>query len=103
MELTTGTTAFLFAPTVSLSASQVFIERLVATNADAIHVIIWDQAGFDRKAELHRLGEHVRILPIPPYCWELNPMKNLWEFVKWEVANTVLSTLEEIETKIESR
>ena len=27
----------------------------------------------------------------------------LWELVKGEVANTVLSTLEEIETKIESR
>ena len=42
MELTTGTTEFLFALTVSLSASQVFIEQLVATNADAIHIIVWD-------------------------------------------------------------
>ncbi len=102
MELTTGTTEFLFAPTVSLSASQVFIEQLVATNEDAIHVIIWDQAGFHQKAELHRLGEQVRVLPIPPYCPELNPMENLWDLVKGEVANTVFSTLEEIETKIES-
>ena len=42
MELTARTTEFLFALTVSLSASQVFMEQLVATNADAIHVIIWD-------------------------------------------------------------
>ena len=100
-ELMTGKAAFLFTPTVSLEASLVFIEQLVATNEDAIHVIIWDQAGFHQKPNLHRLPESVRLLPIPPYCPELNPMENLWDIVKREVANTVFSTLSEIECEIE--
>ena len=102
LEVTGGGAEFLFTPSVSLSTSQVFIEQLVATEEDAIHVIIWDGAGFHQKAELHQLPQPVRLLPIPPYCPELNPMENLWDIVKREVANTVFPTLSDIEAKIES-
>ena len=74
----------------------------MATNPDAIHVIIWDQAGFHQKAFVHQLPQSVRLLPLPPYCPELNPIENLWDIVKREVANTVFGSLEQIEAKIES-
>ena len=48
---------------------------------------------FRQKAELHRLGEQVRVLPIPLHCPQLNPTEDLWALVKGEVANTVYSTL----------
>jgi hypothetical protein len=48
-ELVTGRAEFLYMPSVSLESSHIFLEQLVVTEPEAIHVILWDQAGFDQK------------------------------------------------------
>lgn len=100
-ELTSGKAEFLFVPTVSLFTSQLFVEQLVAVNRRAIHIIIWDRAGFHPLPESDQLPQQVRLLPLPPYCPELNPMETMWDIVKRHVANTVFSTLDAIESEIE--
>ena len=61
-------------PMVSLQMSYLFLEQLVATEAEAIHVVIWDKAGFHLDDEHHQLPEQIRLLPLPAHCPELNPM-----------------------------
>ena len=100
-ELTSGKAEFLFVPTVSLFTSQLFVEQLVAVNRRAIHIIIWDRAGFHPLPESDQLPQQVRRLPLPPYCPELNPMETMWDIVKRHVANTVFPTLDAIESEIE--
>jgi len=44
---------FLCLPEVSLEMSGLFLEHLAASNPGAEHIVIWDQAGFHPKPELH--------------------------------------------------
>ena len=92
-----GAVEFLYLPTVSLQLSRLFLEQLVATEPEAIHVVIWDRAGFHLNLEHHQLPKQIRLLPLPAYCPELNPMERLWDQVKGEVSNAIWETLDAIE------
>lgn len=100
-ELVTGDASFAFLPRVCLEGSQIFLNQLVATDPQAIHVVLWDQAGFHPKAAQHPLPEQIRIVEFPPYCPELNPVEKLWDQVKCHVSNEVFEVLTAIESKIE--
>lgn len=100
VEINTGKSLFMYIPTVSLPCSQVFLEQIVATDPEAIHLVIWDCAGFHQKPAASDVPSQVRLLPLPPYCPELNPMEKLWDLVKRHVGNQVFETLESIESEI---
>ena len=72
----------------------------MATDPEAIHIVIWDGAGFHQKTDKHELPEQIRLLPLPAYCPELSPIENLWDPVKGEVSNAVWETLEAMEEAI---
>ena len=76
-DLVSGAVEFVYVPTVSLQMSYLFLEQLVDTEAEVIHVVIWDKAGFHLDDEHHQLPEQIRLLPLPAYCPELNPMERL--------------------------
>jgi len=73
---------------------------LVATDPGAIHIIIWDQAGYHPTVLDGALSESIRFLPLPAYSPELNPIEPLWDQVKLGVANDVWETLDGIEPAI---
>ncbi len=100
LEFVTGDAEFVYLSSVSLECSYLFLEQLVATDPEAIHIVIWDQAGFHQKSEQHQLPEQIRLLPLPAYCPELSPIENLWDPVKREVSNAVWETLDAIEQAI---
>ena len=100
VEINTGKGLFMYIPTVSLQWSQVFLEQIVATDPEAIHIVIWDQAGFHHKTAASDVPSQIRLLPLPPYCPELNPMEKLWDIVKGHVGNKVFETLQSIEAEI---
>ena len=99
-EVVMGQVEFFYLPTVSLECSFLFLEQLVTTDPEAIHIVLWDQAGYHQAPEASQLPEQIRLLPLPPYCPELNPMEKLWDCVKRKVANEVWETLEAIEGAI---
>ena len=96
----TGNAEFLYTPTVSLGYSELHLEQLVATQPEAIHIVIWDRAGFHQKSDRHQLPEQIRLLPLPPYCPELSPIEKLWDPVKREVSNAVWEALDAMEQAI---
>lgn len=99
-DIVTANTQFLYTPTVSLDWSHEFLKQLVATDPEAIHIIIWDQAGYHPMVLDGELSEPVRFLPLPAYSPELNPIEPLWDQVKRRVANGVWETLDQIEPAI---
>ena len=99
-ELVTGAATKAFLPMVSLLATHRFVEQMVATDPQAMHIILWDKAGFHPKQDCHPLPEQVRLIELPAYCPELNPIEKIWDGVKGAVSNTVWETLEAIEAKI---
>ena len=90
----------MYISSVSLECSYLFLEQLVATDPEAIHIVILDGAGFHQKTDKHELPEQIRLLPLPAYCPELSPIENLLDPVKGEVSNAVLETLEAMEKAI---
>ena len=96
----TARTEFLYTPAVSLGWSQAFLAQLVATDPEAVHIIIWDQAGYHLTVLDGKLSESVRLLPLPAYSPELNPIEPLWDQVKRRIANHAWQTLEEMESAI---
>jgi len=99
-DIVTACTEFLYTPTVSLEWSQAFLAQLVATDPEAIHIIIWDQAGYHPTVLDGKLYESVRLLPLPAYSPELNPIEPLWDQVRRRVANHAWQTLDEMESAI---
>lgn len=94
LEVTQGQAHFLHLPTVSLECDALYLEHLAATDAQAVHVIIRDQAGFHLRDGDARLPARVRIVPLPSYCPELNPCEQLWDVLKDEIANRVHASIE---------
>jgi transposase len=60
------------------------IGRYVA--ADGHAVVILDQAGW-HGAHALRIPDNVSLLPLPPYSPELNPIENVWQFLRHNFLN----------------
>ena len=67
---------------------------------DAVHVIIQDQAGFHVSDADPRRPANVRLLPLPPYSPELNPVEKLGDLVKDQVCNRLYPSLRKLEDRI---
>ncbi len=100
LDVVGGETQFCFLPSVSLELTRMFLEQIAASDSDAEHVVIWDQAGFHYSPEDLRLPPGVHVLPLPPYSPELNPIEKLWDVIKDGIANRVFETLDAIEQKL---
>jgi transposase len=55
------------------------ISRAVAPGAHG--VVLLDQAGWHITAKLD-LPSNLSIIPLPPKCPELNPVENVWQFMR---------------------
>ena len=83
-----------------LECTQLLEQQIVATDEEAIHIVIWDKADFHHTPKASDVPSHVRLLPLPPYCPELNPMEKLWDIVKGHTGNKIFETLTLIESQI---
>jgi transposase len=101
VDIVTGKAEFIYSPTVTLEWSKEFLKQLVSTDPEAIHIVLWDNAGFHPEKLEGELSESVRFVPFPAYSPELNPIEPLWNQVKQEIGNIVWSTLEDMETGID--
>jgi putative transposase len=70
------------------------ISALVAPEAHA--VLILDQAGWHMSSKLE-VPENITLLPLPPRSPELNPVENLWQFLRdnW-LSNRVFRSYDDI-------
>ncbi len=65
--------------------------------AEAIAVLICDGAGWHQHGKLLHVPENIRLLPLPPYSPELNPMENVWDYLRQnKLCATVWDSYEEI-------
>lgn len=70
------------------------ISRNVAPGAHA--ALVLDGAGYHIAADL-KLPPNITLVPLPPYAPELNPMENVWEYLRAnKLANTVFNSYEDI-------
>ena len=90
----------LFAPRVGKDVSQTFLEQISQVDPEALHVVIWDQAGFHpRDGEAH-VPSNVKLVSLPAYSPELNPVEQLGDMVKDAICNKVFGDLDSLEQAI---
>ena len=70
------------------------IATAVAPQAHA--VLLLDQAGWHLSKDLV-IPPNITIVPLPPKCPELNPVENVWQFIRdnW-LSNRVFSSYDDI-------
>lgn len=72
----------LLAPTINTDMVKAFFEQFVEEVDPDVHVVmLWDQAGFHTSKAL-TLPANVTVVPLPAYSPELNPVENLWHYLR---------------------
>jgi transposase len=78
----TGASAGLLAPRLNTRYVNAFLQEFSQTLAADEHaVLLWDGAGFHRSGEL-QVPANITTVQLPPYSPELNPIENLWHYLK---------------------
>lgn len=78
----TGQGEGLLSPRLNTQVVNVFLEQFSATLTPTEHaVMIWDGAGFHTSKQL-RVPANITLLRLPAYSPELNPIENLWHYLK---------------------
>ena len=77
------TGAAIIMPTVNAEAMNEHLEEIstqVAQGAQAI--LVCDGAGWHQPGKRLRPPANITLLPLPPYAPELNPMENVWDYLR---------------------
>jgi DDE superfamily endonuclease len=82
-----------YCPTANQQYSRLFLQQLAAREPEAVHVILWDGAGFHPGQGAPELPANVRLIALPPYSPELNPVEKLWDQLKDRLCNQPFPTL----------
>ncbi len=96
VEVSRAGSVFCFQSSVHQEASGKFIDQIVAHDPAAIHVLIQDGAGFHLPENDPRLPANVRVITLPAYSPELNPVEKLWDHLKDAICNRVFASVEEL-------
>lgn len=85
IEPKTGKSMFLELPSLNSVMFQVFLEEMSKEYKYGLNVIYLDRGSFHRAASLE-IPKNIRLLEIPPYSPELNPIERVWQEFKREIA-----------------
>lgn len=94
---------FLYTDGLGKEMDALFVNQIASSDPEKIHVIIGDGAGFHHKEGQDHgesLAQNVRILTLPPYSPELNPIEKLWDIVKDTICTVNWDSLEQLEERL---
>jgi len=99
-----GIGAAIIMPAVNAEAMNHHLKDIsaqVATNAHAL--LVCDGAGWHQPGQRLNVPDNITLLPLPPYAPELNPMENVWDYLRgnklsarvWESLDDIMDACEE--------
>ena len=78
----TGQAEGLLSPQLNTGVINIFLKQFSQTLTEHEHaVMVWDGAGFHTSKALI-VPENITLVQLPAYSPELNPIENLWHFLK---------------------
>ena len=93
---------FLLAETVDQAHLGRFYRQIGSGDPATVHVLIEEGAGFHLPDRNPGLPDNVRIVTLPPYSPELNPVEGLWDQLKDSLCNRLYPNLAEQRARIVS-
>jgi transposase len=92
----------LILPQVNGACMQIFLDEIATRHATDRIVMVLDGAGWHRNQSI-RLAPNLRLLTLPPYSPELNPVEHLWDDLREKsFHNRVFETLDALEDHLVS-
>jgi transposase len=77
-----GQSIGLISPTLNAKVINLFLKQMSDELKPDVHaVLIWDGAGFHTAGEVN-VPANITLLQLPPYSPELNPIENLWHYLR---------------------
>lgn len=90
----------LIMPTMQTECFQAFVDYISVQHPDRLNVLVGDGAACHVTAELE-LPDNVRIITLPPYSPELNPVEQVWDLIRERYfANNTFDSLDEVEATL---
>src|SRR6476469_1553696 len=89
--------AALILPACNTEAMNLHLAEIAKAVAPGAHaVLLVDQAGWHLSARLF-IPANITIMPLPPKCPELNPVENIWQYMRdnW-LSNRVFKSYDDI-------
>jgi transposase len=77
-----------------------YLEDFSRHKPEELKIIVIDNASFHSTKDIV-LPENIVLMPIPPYCPELNPAEKVWQWMKDKIAMKIYDTLDVLENKID--
>ena len=84
-------------PRCNSEAMSMHLEEIAFHVAPGAHaVLLLDQAGWHGSAEL-LVPPNITLMPLPPRCPELNPVENVWQFMRdnW-LSNRIFKSYDDV-------
>lgn len=103
IEVSGNGSEFLYTDGLSKEMDALFVNQIASSNPEEMHVIIGDGAGFHHKEGQdysEALASNVRILTLPPYSPELNPIEKLWDIVKDTICTVNWESIDKLEESL---
>jgi transposase len=91
----------LILPTVDAQTMSLFLAEVSRRHRDQSVLMVLDGAGWHRANDL-LVPDNIRLIPLPPYSPQLNPVEHLWDEIreKW-FANRVFDSLGTVEDRLQ--
>ena len=88
----------LVLPEVNSEAMSLHLAEISKHVRPGAHAVITlDGAGWHQSGGRLRVPDNISLLPLPPYAPELNPVENIWQFLRQNyLANRVFETYDAI-------
>jgi len=97
VSLGSGQVDSLILPRVDTVCMQLFLDEIADRYPKEKLVMVLDNASWHRSQTL-RIPKNMRLLPLPPYSPELNPMENIWDELREKsFHNRVFESLDQME------
>jgi transposase len=77
-----------------------YLEGFSQHKPEELKIIVIDNAAFHSTKDII-LPENIVLMPIPPYCPELNPAEKVWQWIKDKIAMKIFDTLETLENRMD--
>ena len=93
-----GIGAALVLPSVNTEAMNLHLAEIGKRVAPGAHgVVVLDGAGWHQTGGRLRIPANISLLHLPPYSPQLNPVENVWQFLRQNyLAHSVFDTYDEI-------
>ena len=95
----TGDAHYMISDGVSKNAFIAYLHDLSLFKPRELKILIIDNAAFHSTKDV-LLPENIILLPIPPYCPELNAAEKMWQWFKSKISMKIYKSLDELEEKI---